>query len=42
VSLQLGEDLHLIGFAAADHGLRKGAAACAVLDASAVVIALGH
>lgn len=40
VSVQLGPDLHLMGFAAAGHGLRKGASAFARVESSAVVIAL--
>lgn len=40
VSLQLAPGLHLVGFAEAGHGLRKGTAAQAVLDLAAVVIAL--
>jgi molybdate transport system regulatory protein len=40
VSLQLTPDLHLVGFAAQGHGLRKGDAAEATLDFAAVVIVL--
>lgn len=40
VGLQLASGLALVGFAAAGHGLRAGQPAQAVLDASAVVIAL--
>jgi len=40
IALALAGGLQLVGFAAAGHGLRAGAAACAHMDASAVVIAL--
>jgi molybdate transport system regulatory protein len=41
VSLRLGGDQYLVGFAATGHGLRKGDAAQAVVDMSAVVVGLG-
>lgn len=41
VALRLGGDVHLVGFAPAGHGLRRGQAAEAHIDASAVVIGLG-
>lgn len=40
VGLQLAPDLHLVGFAAAGHGLRPGRPALALIDESAVVLAL--
>jgi molybdate transport system regulatory protein len=40
VSLRLGADLHLVGFAAAGHGLRKGDVALAHFDWAALVIGL--
>jgi molybdate transport system regulatory protein len=40
LSLRLANDLQLVGFAAAGHGLRKGAAAFGAVDAASVVIAL--
>lgn len=41
VSLRLGGEQHLVGFAEANHGLRKGYEAKALLDFSAVVVGLG-
>lgn len=40
IALQIGDGLRLVGFADANHGLRKGAAAQALLETSAVVVGL--
>ena len=42
VSLGLASGLHLVGFADVGHGLRRGASAVAMIDDSAIVIALGN
>jgi molybdate transport system regulatory protein len=42
VSLGLGGGLHLVGFAAAGHGLKTGQSAMASIEESGVVIALSH
>ena len=42
VSLGLASGLHLVGFAEVGHGLRRGASAVAMIDDSAIVIALGN
>lgn len=42
ISLALASGLHLVGFANAGQGLRRGRPAEATIEASAVVIALGH
>ena len=41
VTLLLGADQHLVGFSSAGHGLRKGDAAQARVEMSAVVVGLG-